>query len=166
MMKRIAVIGCGAIADSFHLPGLKMLSRRGTKAEIVLVDPATSRARALAAKHGLSDVARDHHEILDRVDAAIVSTPHHSHVPIALDLVDAGVAVLCEKPLGTSVAEVERLRDLAVEKGITVAVNQTRRFIPACAEIRRILRSTRLGGVISSRGWFLNAETPTRHVTN
>lgn len=142
-MKRIAVVGCGAIADSFHLPGLKRV--RNGDLEVVLVDPDGERAAGLAAKHGIREHVRSHQEVLDRIDAAVIASPHHTHVPIARDLVRAGIPVLSEKPLGTTVAEVEELRDLARERGVTIAVNQTRRFIPACQEIHRSLERGDLG---------------------
>jgi predicted dehydrogenase len=142
---RIAVIGCGAIADSFHLPALQ----RGAAGDVslVLVDPSAERASALARKYGASLTASSHAEIIGRVDAAVIASPHHTHVPIALDLIGAGIAVLSEKPLGTSVAEVEAVRDAALRHGCAVAVNQTRRFIPACQEIRRRIAAGDLGQV-------------------
>ena len=146
-MKRIAVIGCGAISDSFHLPGLKQI--KNEKLDIVLVDPDEGRASALAAKHGVSSHFRSHHDVLDRIDAAVIASPHHTHVPIARDLVTAGIPVLSEKPLGTTVHEVESLMDLAVEQNVVIAVNQTRRFIPACQEIRRVLSDGLLGSDIT-----------------
>lgn len=145
-MKRIAVIGCGAIADSFHIPGIKALGEG--EYEIVLIDPDVGRRSALGKKHGIAEHAGSHEEVVGRVDAAVIASPHHTHVPIARDLVEAGIAVLSEKPLGTTVSEVEGLRDLAEAKGVTVAVNQTRRFIPACREIRERLRSGSLGGTV------------------
>ncbi len=145
-MKRIAVIGCGAIADSFHLPALKKVD--GGALKVTLVDPDPLRRAALGRKHGVAEQAGSHLEVAHSIDAAIISSPHHTHIPIARDLVEAGVAVLSEKPLGTTVAEVEGLRDLATEKGVTVAVNQTRRFIPACRKIRELLTTGGLGETI------------------
>lgn len=145
-VKRIAVIGCGAIADSFHIPALKHIDQGAL--EITLVDPDPARRAVLGKKHGITDHASTHEQVADRIDAAVIASPHHTHVPIARDLVEAGVAVLSEKPLGTTVAEVEGLRDLAERKGVTVAVNQTRRFIPACRRIREILSSGELGEVV------------------
>ncbi|TVR58910.1 MAG: gfo/Idh/MocA family oxidoreductase, partial [Gemmatimonadales bacterium] len=94
------------------------------------------------------DVAAHHSHVLGRLDGAILATPHHLHVPIALELVDAGVPVLSEKPLGVSVAEIRELRDRAAAAGVAVAVNQTRRFIPACQEIKRILDAGELGDLV------------------
>jgi len=144
--RTIAVIGCGAIADSFHLPALTR--HAGGSLDLVLVDPDPSRREALAERHGVTKQASSHVEVLDRIDAAVVASPHHTHVPIARDLVAAGVAVLSEKPLGTTVEEVEDLRDLAVRSGVTVAVNQTRRFIPACRKIHEIVNSGSLGATL------------------
>jgi predicted dehydrogenase len=142
---RVALIGCGAISESFHLPALRQL--QGGSLELVLVDPDESRARALAEFNGTTRYARSHGEIEGRVDAAIIATPHHTHVPIARDLVEAGIPVLSEKPLGTTVAEVEEIAELSKARGVVVAVNQTRRFIPACIEIKRLLDEGAIGSV-------------------
>lgn len=143
-MNRIAVIGCGAIADSFHLPALKGALKPG--AEIILVDPDEGRAGELARRHGAAETARSHRDVADRIDAAIIASPHPTHVPIATDLVEAGVPVLCEKPLGVSLQEVTGLADLAASRDVVVAVNQTRRFIPAAREMGRLIASGKLGG--------------------
>ena len=145
-MKRVAVIGCGAIADSFHLPGLGRAL--GSLDDVILVDPDESRASELARRHGAGETARSHHDVADRIDAAIVASPHHTHVPIVRDLVEAGVPSLCEKPLGVDAAEVEGLADLVDERSVVVAVNQTRRFIPATREMKRLVDSGALGGPI------------------
>jgi predicted dehydrogenase len=142
-VKHVGLIGCGAIADAFHLPGLRKVI--GPDWDPVLVDPDLDRARSLAEKHGVRRTASSHRDVLDDLDGAIIASPHSTHVPIALELVEAGIPVLCEKPLGTNVAEVERLRDFALERGVTVAVNQTRRFIPAAREVGRIVASGELG---------------------
>lgn len=143
---KIALIGCGAIAESFHLPALQAM--RNGSLDVVLVDPDDDRTRALAEHQRISGTARSHHEVADQIDAAIIASPHHTHVPIARDLVESGVPVLSEKPLGTSVEEVEAIVDLSRTRDVVVAVNQTRRFIPACIEIKRLLRAGALGSIM------------------
>ena len=142
-MIRIAVIGCGAIADAFHLPAL----RRGSMgdASLILVDPDLARARALARKYGMSDVAADYRDVIGRVDAAIIASPHSTHVPIGIDLIAAGAPILVEKPLGTSTEEIRALHDLSAQTSVPVAVNHTRRFMPAAEEVRRLIREGALG---------------------
>jgi predicted dehydrogenase len=150
---RIAVIGCGAIADSFHIPALRRLDDQGVT--LVLVDPTHDRAEALARKHGVASTARSHSEVKGTIDAAIIASPHHTHIPIAMDLLEAGVPVLCEKPLGTTAEEVRRLAESSGRLRVPVAVNHTRRFIPACREIRRLVQSGAVGevtGVVAAEG--------------
>jgi predicted dehydrogenase len=143
---RIAVVGCGAIADTFHLPGLRTLAGG---VDLTLVDPSTERAEALARSHGAARTARSHHEVIGSVDGAVIASPAATHVPIGLDLLNAGVPILSEKPLGTTAAEVATLVAASERTGVPVAVNQTRRFIPACAEIHRLVRAGELGEIRS-----------------
>lgn len=142
-MTRLAIIGCGAIADSFHLPALT----QGAAGEvsIILVDPDRERAASLGAKHKVSEFAASHQEVLGKVDGAVIASPHHTHVPIALDFLEAGVPVLSEKPVGTSLREIDHLIEKIESSGVPVAVNQTRRFIPACSEIKRVISEGSLG---------------------
>lgn len=80
-------------------------------------------AKADVDKHyGNTDCAayRDWRELLARtdIDAVMISTPDHWHVPIALAAVRAGKHVNCEKPLTLSVAEGRILADAARERGV------------------------------------------------
>jgi predicted dehydrogenase len=145
MQLKLAIIGCGAIAEAFHLPAV-MRVVDGPES-VVLVDPDQSRRERLAARYGISQTRESHRGIGGISDAAIIASPHHTHVPIAIDLIREGVPVLSEKPLGTSVGEVERLVAISEQTGVLVAVNQTRRFIPACREIARIVREGELGRI-------------------
>lgn len=140
---KLALVGCGAIAESFHLPALRILSTEFT--EVVLVDPEPGRAEALAGGVRGWTSATNHREVLERVDGAVICTPHHLHAPIATDFLQAGRGVLVEKPLGVSVAEVEELDRMSRDGGAPVLVNQTRRYIPTCREIARWVHGGRIG---------------------
>jgi predicted dehydrogenase len=141
----LALIGCGAIARRFHLPVLAALA--GARERLVLVDPDLARARKLADEFDLSRVAASHTDVLDKIDGAIILTPHHLHYPIALDCISAGVAVLVEKPLSESPAQVVSLLEAAERSGAVIAVNNTRRLIPASREIRRLIRAGAVGPI-------------------
>ncbi len=145
---RVALIGCGAIARSFHGPAVARAAESGLT--VVLIDPDLGRAKALAASLGCeAEVATSHSDVSGPLDGAIICTPHHLHVPIARDLVADGVAVLSEKPLGTSLEEVRALKEEASEAGVPVMVNHTRRYIPAARLIHEMVREGALGAVRS-----------------
>lgn len=94
---RIALIGCGAIADIYHLPALA--KHQEVLDKVVLVDTSVERLSGLSAKYGIHNTTQDYHSILNEVDGVIIAVPHHLHHRISMDFLAAGVPVLCEKPL-------------------------------------------------------------------
>ena len=105
-MTTAAVIGCGDVSV-VHLQAIANLAG----ADLVAVcDTDTSRAAASAARYGVPAFA-EHRQLLESIRPEVVHicTPHHQHVPVALDCLDFGVAILLEKPVAHTVAEAERL---------------------------------------------------------
>ena len=141
----LALVGCGAIADFFHLPALER--RPDLLPSLILVDRDLARARALREKLGAADAVADYRDVIGRVQGAIIATPHAFHYPITIDLVRAGVNVLCEKPLAGNAAQVDDIVRTAGEKGVQVAVNHTRRLFSSNREIQRLTTSGALGEV-------------------
>ncbi|MGH0037028.1 MAG: Gfo/Idh/MocA family protein [Myxococcota bacterium] len=142
---RIALIGCGAIAEAFHLPALAR--HASSLSEWILVDPDQERAGELAARFGASGTAADYREVLGRIDGAIVAVPHHLHQPISLDCVRRGVSVLCEKPLAEEPDAAREVIEAAASHGAALMVNQTRRLFPASQRVRAWLAEGRLGAL-------------------
>ncbi|KAI5235337.1 hypothetical protein E4T43_09362 [Aureobasidium subglaciale] len=64
----------------------------------------------------------------DKPQAAIVCTPNHTHVPISKGLLDAGISVLCEKPIATDIASAMELLEHAKKSTAKFAVGHHRRF--------------------------------------
>jgi len=101
-----AVIGCGDIAV-VHLAAIARLDG----VELVGVcDTDPGRAEAAGARYGVPAFT-DHRNLLDAARPAVahVCTPHHQHVDVALDCLDAGVATLVEKPVAHRVEDADRL---------------------------------------------------------
>jgi predicted dehydrogenase/nucleoside-diphosphate-sugar epimerase len=140
---RIAVVGCGAIAEAFHVPALAR--HESIRSELVLVDPDLPRARDLARRFGAGGACADIREVLDRIDGAIVAVPPRLHHPIGLACIRAGVHVLCEKPLAETPEAARELVDVADREGVALAVNQTRRLFPSFLKVRELLRSGAIG---------------------
>jgi predicted dehydrogenase len=144
-LPRLALVGCGAIAERFHLVALRRLPEVARVASFV--DPDLDRARRLAAECPGARAARDVAEILGEVDGAIVTVPAHLHLAVALPLLRAGIPVLCEKPLAPTAADARAMVAAAREAGVALAVNNTRRYFPAYREVARLLASGVLGSV-------------------
>lgn len=140
---RIALIGCGAIARSFHLPAL--VRDAAVKDSLCLVDTVPERTRALGAEFGIERVARDYREVIDTIDAAVITVPHSLHYPIARDLLDRGVHVLCEKPLTETAEEARNLIRRAEEAGVVLAANYTKRLYPSFQKVRELIQAGAIG---------------------
>jgi predicted dehydrogenase len=110
---RIAVIGCGDVADRHYLPALEALADKVVIA--ALVDPRLGAAdRAVAFVAGWSPGATAHLALEDMlaagdVDAAIDLTPAPLHGRVNLACLEAGLHLYSEKPLAASLDEADRL---------------------------------------------------------
>src|SRR3954452_6494424 len=101
-----AVIGCGTISI-VHLEAITSLDGVDL---VGVCDTDADRAAAVGREYGVPWFTH-HAELLERVRPQVVHicTPHHQHVPVAVDCLDAGVSVLVEKPVAPTVAEAEPL---------------------------------------------------------
>lgn len=146
---RFGVVGCGAISTLHHLPALQ----RCPDVELVaVVDADESWAGSVARRFGASESFADHRALIGRVDAVLVATPNHTHAGITCDLLMGGVHVLCEKPMATTRAEVDRMLDAAARSGSRLMPAHCLRFSPNLAMLKQIVVAGWLGGVIEMSG--------------
>ncbi|OGL19934.1 MAG: hypothetical protein A3K12_09105 [Candidatus Rokubacteria bacterium RIFCSPLOWO2_12_FULL_71_19] len=115
---------------------------------IVDLDPA--RARQLAASYG-TRAFEDHRELRGLVDVVTVAVPTNRHFEVARDLLEAGIHVLVEKPMTTTLEEAKELFRIARHHGSVLHVGHVERFNGAVQELRKIverpilIESRRLG---------------------
>jgi predicted dehydrogenase len=125
---RIAVVGVGHLGQHHA----RLLAAMPQVDLVAVVDTDPQRGAEIAAKCGTA-AHTDASTLVGNVDAAIIATPTTSHVEMALPFIEAGAAVLVEKPLATSVAEADRLVEAAAAGGTLLAAGHTERFNPAVA---------------------------------
>jgi predicted dehydrogenase len=91
----------------------------------------------------------DYRAVLDRndVDAVLIATPDHHHVPITIAACRAGKHVYCEKPLTHDLAEGEGIIQAERESKVIVQVGMQQRSMPHLQEAREILKSGELGTI-------------------
>jgi predicted dehydrogenase len=95
-----------------------------------IVDVDHERARQIASQHH-TKIWESPSAMLPEVDAVVVASPTVTHVSIALPFVEAGVAVLVEKPMAESLEAADRLLSAASARGTLIACGHTERFNPA-----------------------------------
>jgi len=126
---RVALVGCGAISQSLHLPVLA--GHEGIRLT-ALVDRARDRAEQLAKGYGVPIVVSDAAELnSNTVDAAIIATPAAHHAPGAIDLMRRGIHVLVEKPMALTARDAEEMVRVADETDRRLAVGYFRRLYPS-----------------------------------
>jgi len=145
---RIAVAGAGYIGQA-HM-GVARHSPSCTLSAIVDPSPA---AVTLAAQAGVP-LFKSIEELLanDRPDGLVLATPNHLHVPQALQCIDAGMPILLEKPIATSVAEGEQLVRVVEATGAKVLIGHHRAHSPIMAKAREVLDSGKLGKLVAVMG--------------
>lgn len=104
----------------------------------------------------------------ERLDAVVIVTPNHLHYPVARTFLEAGIHVVCDKPLTVSLAEAEALADVVEHTGLVCAVTFNYTGYPMVKEARAVVREGRLGTIRKvvaeySQGWLSERLEETGH---
>lgn len=113
-----------------------------------VADPFVAGARRVAAAHG-GAATDDSDEIFAsrEVDALLVASPTSTHVDLIARAVDAGIPVLCEKPIDLDIARVDAIRAKVERAGVPVALGFNRRFDPAFSNVRERVIADEIGAL-------------------
>jgi predicted dehydrogenase len=114
------------------------------------LDPA--RCYASHAAMFAAEAARD-----DGIEAVAIVTPNHLHAPVARAALQAGLHVICDKPLTTTVAEAEALVALAAESGRVFAVTYNYSGYPMVRQARAMVAQGLLGDLRVVRAQYAQA---------
>jgi predicted dehydrogenase len=141
---RIALIGCGAVSDYHHVPGIR-LDRRCRLVAACDASPELLHKRRV--EWGVDRLTTRFEEICeaDDIDAVVIATPNDTHRPIAEAAAAGGKHVMCEKPLGLSSAEVRAMLEACERAGVVHMTAFTYRFAPAMRYLAHLVKSGELG---------------------
>ncbi|KAF4635977.1 hypothetical protein G7Y89_g2107 [Cudoniella acicularis] len=150
---KVAVIGAGLIGPRH---AQSVISNPSTEL-VALVEPSpngSSIAASLKTTHyaSITDLLTSPH----KPDVAIICTPNHTHVPLSLELISAGIHILVEKPISTTLSSGLSLISAAKAQDIQLLVGHHRRFNPYLLSTKQGLSSNTLGKIIAVQGtWCL-----------
>ncbi|MBE6573536.1 MAG: Gfo/Idh/MocA family oxidoreductase [Ruminococcaceae bacterium] len=160
---RMAIIGCGSIADHAHLSNYQ----NNDEVEIVaLCDIDTKRFEYLKEKYAFlanaytttdyKDIAND-----ESIDAVDICTPNYLHSIITIEMLNAGKHVLTEKPDAMTVAEVEEMKATAEKNGKVLMAMRNNRFIPATLHLKKMIENGECGEIYNARcAWVRRRGVP------
>lgn len=143
---KVAIVGCGCIANSAHIPAYM----KNDEVEIkYFCDIIPERAQAAVEKYGCGIAITDYHDIVNdpEVEAVSVCTPNKMHCTISIDLLKAGKNVLCEKPAARTYAEAKMMQDAQHESGKVLNIGVVNRFNAAVNKLRDMIQSGEFGDI-------------------
>ncbi|MDD2927085.1 Gfo/Idh/MocA family oxidoreductase [Rhodoferax sp.] len=145
---RLAVVGAGAMGQ-VHMDVVRRCPGCTLSA---IVDPLPA-AAGLAAQIGVPLYPTiDALLAQDRPDGLILATPNALHVPQARQCMAAGVPILLEKPIATTVAEGEQLVQEVEQRKASVLIGHHRAHSPIMAKARAVIDSGQLGRLVAVMG--------------
>ncbi|HUT18304.1 MAG TPA: Gfo/Idh/MocA family oxidoreductase, partial [Anaerolineae bacterium] len=151
---RVGVIGTSWYADIAHLPRVKSHPR----AELAAICGRNrARAEEMADKYGIPLVYTDYREMIEvgDLDAVIVSTPDDLHYPMTMAALDAGLHVLCEKPMALDRTQAKEMYEKAEAAGVKHMVCFTYRWAPAYRYLKQLLEEGYIGRCYHCRFGYL-----------
>lgn len=140
----VGVVGTSWWADLEHLPGLR--SRPDVELR-ALCGRDPERLEAMAEKHGVPGRFTDWREMIagGGLEVLVISTPNALHHPQALAALDAGLHVICEKPLALNAGQARQMAARAEAAGRRTLTFFTHRAVAAAAHVKRLVEDGFLG---------------------
>lgn len=135
---RVLVVGVGSIGERH----VRCFQAAG--AIVSLCETKGDLRRDVSRRYGVPGFATLG-EAAEGIDAAVIATPAHLHVPMAIELAERGIHLLIEKPLSVELDQVADLVRLVEERRLTVGVAYVYRAHPALAAMKTAIASRRFG---------------------
>lgn len=141
---RTAVIGTSWWADGYHLPALRA---RQDVDLVALCGRDQKRLREVAARHTIRMTFTDVARMLEQAqpDLVVILTPNHLHHPLALQALDAGAHVICEKPLALNAGQATEMLRRAQDSQRRHLTFFTYRGLLGARQVKHLLEAGFLG---------------------
>ena len=142
---RVGLIGFGAAGRFFHSPLLA--TTPGLELTAIVTSDPTRREDALATYPGVQVVAKPEDLWQRELDLVVVASPNSSHIPLATAAIEAGAAVVVDKPLAITAKDASALVELAKQRGKLLSVFQNRRWDGDFRTVKQLIDEGGLGTV-------------------
>jgi len=146
---RIGVVGTSWWADLMHLPACNSHDR----AELAAICGRNrERAEEMAQKYDIPQTYTDFRNMIEQgdLDAIVVSVPDDLHCLISLQALEAGLHVICEKPLAMTVEQAREMYERAEKSGLKHMTYFTNRWMPVMRYMQQLVISGYVGNIVSS----------------
>jgi len=140
---KVGLIGCGNIGAGGHLPAYAHIP----EAELVAVCDAVEELAHAAAERSGATAYTDYRRLLEREDVEMVDlcVPTYLHAQLAVEAMQAGKHVLCEKPMAHTLEAANAMIEAAQANGVKLMIGQVRRFDHRYASIKAQIDAGKVG---------------------
>ena len=151
----IGILGCGPIAQAGHLESVAKAHNANL---LAICDVAEDLVKKCAITHGAERTYTSYETMLadPDIEAIIIATADITHVPASLAALAAGKHVLCEKPIGVNLEEVEELMAAVKDSGLKLQIGHMKRFDPGIQSAKDFIK-TEMGEMLAFKGWYCDS---------
>ncbi|MEM9952811.1 MAG: Gfo/Idh/MocA family oxidoreductase [Chloroflexota bacterium] len=140
----VGIIGHGFWTETMYLPAF---AKHPHATVTAICGRDETRTQAFAEEHDIPHYFVDYETMYASglIDAVVIVTDNKTHYPMTMAALDAGLHVLCEKPLAMTVSEAEAMTHKAEATGLKCLVPFTYRFMPTARYLKRLIDDGYLG---------------------
>lgn len=150
---RIGLVGCGFIAINRHIPILSKIKEVEIAA---LCDKSPERVNAVARRFKIKNTFTSFDDMLAQdLDAIDICTPPTTHAKLSIDAMKAGLHVMVEKPLASSVKEADEVIAASRKYGLKVCVLHNSSFSSAVRHAKSLVDNGEIGDLVGVRALLL-----------
>lgn len=161
---RLGMVGGGrnAFIGAVHRMAMRLDDRAELVAGALSSDPENARLSGVdigiaedRAYSDFRDMAKAEARRPDGIEAVVIVTPNHLHAPVARTFLEAGIDVICDKPLSATLQEAEALAALARKSGLVFAVTLNNTGYAMVRHARELVASGALGAIRIVRAEYI-----------
>lgn len=146
--------GRAAFIGAVHRMAARLDDRIDLAAGALSADPENARLSGMDLRLSPDRIYSDYHEMatreaarLDGIEAVVVVTPNHLHHPVAKAFLEAGIDVICDKPLATTLGEARELIAVTRAKDLIFAVTLNNTGYPMVRQAREMISAGEIGKI-------------------
>lgn len=139
---KVGIVGAGGIATGRHIPTFQLFH----EVEVShIFDIDRERAKIVATQFDIANVSDSYEDMLDNVDAVIITTPNKFHAPYTIQALNKGIHVMCEKPMAITSEECDRMIEAEKSSDGVLHVAYHYRFMKQAIAAKQIIDQGLIG---------------------
>jgi predicted dehydrogenase len=161
---KVAVIGTGM--GRYHM---KEFVESPNVELVAICDLNREEALQFARQYSVQTVVTDYHDLwaVPNLDAISIAVPNFLHASIAIEALERGLHVMCEKPMATTLADAKRMVETAEAQNKRLMIGMSQRFKPQSLALRGIVERGELGDIYYARStWIRRRGVPVIHFSS